>query len=95
MSRGEIDIGAKTLCGVIVYNARRLEVGIDDGRPHKAEAALLEIDADSVGERRCRGQGHVQRAMCEDRLTVDESPEVACKRSEFVLHRKKGGSVFY
>src|SRR5438477_1897835 len=61
---------------VIVDHAGRLHVRVDDRRADEVEAALLHVLAEPVRQRRARRHLAAAAPAVDDRLAVDERPEV-------------------
>src|SRR5579864_110921 len=78
---------------VIVDHPGRLHESVNDGRPDEAEAALFEVLADRIRERRAAGHLLHAATAALQRLPVDETPQVGIERAEFAPDAEKGAGV--
>src|SRR5690242_1009176 len=78
---------------VVVHDADGLQVRVADRRAHEAEAALLEILAERVGQRGARRDLLERGPRVVHGFAVDETPQVAVERAEFLLHREERARV--
>src|SRR5687768_11493288 len=78
---------------VVVDQTGRLHVGVHDRAAYKLEAALLQCLAHRV-RFRARGRDVLdRRGLVDDRLAIDERPEVFRKAAELVLHREHAARI--
>ena len=78
---------------MVVDHAGRLHVGVDDGRADEAEASLLQVLANRLGERRRGGDLLQAPPRVLDRRAVDERPDVAGEAALLLLHLEEGLGV--
>src|SRR5579872_7567487 len=76
----------KAIGDVIVDDADRLQVRIDDRRADEAETTLAQIAAQTIGELRARRNVARATSLAVDGLVVDEAPQIVGERPELALH---------
>ena len=78
---------------MVVDEPRPLEVGVDNHRPHKAEAPLFQVGAHPAGQ--VVLGGHVLRPLqpVVHRHAVHPVPEVAGKAAPLLRHGQKGPGI--
>src|SRR5690349_23713186 len=80
---------------VIVYQADRLHVGINDRAAHEVQSPLLQIFGEGIAFLSLHGHVRAALALTVDRPVPNETPNVGVEGSEFLLNREKRARVFH
>src|SRR6185503_1443609 len=84
---------AKAADQVVVDEARRLHVRVDDRRADELEAAALEILRERVGLLARRGHVALLAPAIHDRLVADEAPNVTVEGAELFLNLEEAARI--